>query len=204
VASLEREVAELRHAINPSLVRSREREALQNVSQAIGHYAQILGVEHAERQANLDIRNLTVVVGGEDGRKDYLWEIGSGANWMGYHVATLLALHEHYLRLANSSVPQFLVLDQPSQAFFPGGYPTVRSRGKNLPKDNPSFTSEDIERVRRVFSALSEAVVRTQRRLQIIVLEHADEETWRGLAHINLIERWRDDKYLVPLEWLRA
>lgn len=204
VADLEREVSALRHAINPSLVRTREREALQKVSQAIGHYAEILAVEHAERQANLDIRNLTVVVAGDDGRKDYLWEIGSAANWMGYHVATLLALHEHFLRLANSAVPQFLILDQPSQAFFPGGYPAIRSRSKNVPKDKTTFTSEDIERVRRVFSALSEAVVRTQRRLQIIVLEHADEETWQGLAHINLVERWRDNKYLVPIEWLKT
>jgi len=202
VTKLEREVADLRHATNSTLVRARERDALHGISQAIGHYAQILGVENAERPANLDIRNLTVVVGGSDGRRDYLWEIGSGANWMGYHVATLLGLHEHFLKMDNSPIPQFFVLDQPSQAFFPGGYRTAR--GNNSPNDTPTFTSEDIERVRRVFSALSEAVRRTERRLQIIVLEHADEETWQGIPQVSLVERWRNDQYLVPLEWLKA
>jgi hypothetical protein len=46
------------------------------------------------------------------------------------------------------------------------------------------------------------SVKRTERRLQIIVLEHADEETWQGLAHVSLTERWRDNEYLVPLTWL--
>jgi hypothetical protein len=200
ITRLTREVADYRRDTNSSLVKARERAVLQEISQTIRHYAQILGVENAERPANLDIRNLTVVVGGGDGRKDYLWEIGSGANWMGYHVATLLALHEHFLTMDNSPIPQFLVIDQPSQVYFPGGNRTAR--GKNS-TDDPKFTPEDIERVHRIFAALSEAVKRTKRRLQIIVLEHADEETWQGLPYVELVQRWRDDKYLVPTEWLK-
>jgi hypothetical protein len=203
VAKLEREVADLRRATNPGLVKARENDALELVSQAIHHYAQILGVEHAERKANLDIRNLTVVFEGLHGRKDLLWEIGSAANWMGYHVAALLALHEHFLGLSNSAVPQFLIFDQPSQAFFAGGYAAARGGAKGPPKER-AFTAEEIDRVHRVLKALSDAVTRTQRRLQVIVLEHAEEETWRGLANVRLVERWRGDNFLVPPDWLKA
>jgi prefoldin subunit 5 len=203
VAKLEREVGDLRRAANPSLVKTRENDALATITESIRHYAEILGVERAERKANLDIRNLTVVVEGPDGRKDFLWEIGSAANWMGYHVAALLALHEHFLGLTDSAVPQFLILDQPSQAFFAGGYAASRGSTKGPPKAR-SFTAEEIDRVRRVFKALSDAVTRTRKRLQVIVLEHAEEETWQGLANVNLVQRWRGNEFLVPPEWLQA
>jgi hypothetical protein len=94
---------------------------------------------------------------------------------------------------------RLLTLDQ---AFFPGGYRTSQQR---TPAGNQAaLRSEDIVKVNRVFRALSEAVQRTKRRLQIIVLEHADEETWHGLQHVTLTERWRNNTYLVPPDWLRT
>ena len=45
------------------------------------------------------------------------------ANTGGYHIATLLALHEHFLNVSHNPGPQFLIVDQPSQAFFPEGWP---------------------------------------------------------------------------------
>lgn len=199
VSKLENDASDLRREINPADIRAKEKALLQKVSDSIGFYARILGVEHASRPANLDVRNLTVVVGGDDARKDYLWEIGSGANWMGYHVATLLALHELFLANTKSAIPQFIVFDQPSQAFFPGGYP---SRKLSSGDDGSVYTSEDIEGVHSVFTALSQAISRTNGALQIIVLEHADEETWKGLPDVHLKGRWRDNEYLVPLEWI--
>ncbi len=195
-------MADLRTATNAALIESRELDALRGISDAIGHYARILGVENAERKANLDVRNLTVVVEGAEGRRDFLWEIGSGANWMGYHIATLLALHEHFLNLKDSAVPQFLFLDQTSQAFFPGGY--KKEGGKTARKEESVISSEDIDRVRRAFAALSEAVKRTEKRLQIVVLKYADEETWQGIPHVALVERWRKDDFLVTAGWLKT
>lgn len=197
---LEKEAAGLRSEINPAKIHAKESALLQMVSDRIGYYARILGVEHASRPANLDVRNLTVVVGENTARKDYLWEIGSGANWMGYHIATLLALHEMFLENVKSVVPQFIIFDQPSQAFFPGGYPRDNVSGGN----GSAFKSEDIERVRNVFTALTHAIKRTKGALQIIVLEHADEETWRELPGIHLKGRWRGDEYLIPPEWINA
>jgi len=38
-------------------------------------------------------------------------------------------------------------------------------------------------------------------RLQVIVLDHADEEVWGDLPNIILAEEWRD-RALVPFDWL--
>jgi methyl-accepting chemotaxis protein len=50
---------------------------------------------------------------------DYLFEIGSGENWMGYHVAFFLSLHEKFATTQKSPVFPFLIIDQPTQVYFP-------------------------------------------------------------------------------------
>jgi hypothetical protein len=94
--------------------------ALSSISDYISNYAKVLKLERADDDVLLDISNLTLKISSSSGlRNDYLWEIGSGSNWMGYHLATLLALHEYFISLNFSHVPQFLVIDQPSQVYFP-------------------------------------------------------------------------------------
>ena len=38
---------------------------------------------------------------------------------MGYHLATMLALHEYFASRTENPVPNFLIVDQPSQVYFP-------------------------------------------------------------------------------------
>ena len=77
-----------------------------------------LDAERPDDPIELDVSELTLRVVGED-REDYLWEVGSGANWLSYHVATSVALHELFLAQPASPVPSFVVFDQPSQVYFP-------------------------------------------------------------------------------------
>ncbi len=44
--------------------------------------------------------------------------MGGGKNWLGCHFLALLALHEHFVQ-ERRSVPGFLILDQPTQVYFP-------------------------------------------------------------------------------------
>jgi len=48
--------------------------------------------------------------------------IGSAKNWVGYHLAATLSLQAHFID-RQRPVPSFLVLDQPTQAFFPSDRP---------------------------------------------------------------------------------
>ena len=201
VAQLERNVSALRARADHNSVIQRERSALDKIAETTRFYAEILGVEHSERLARLDIRNLSLTVEGPHGRRDHLWEIGSGANHMGYHVATLLALHEHFLTVSHNPVPQYLVIDQPSQAFFPEAL-LPRSAGRKKGEPEPVMSSDDIARVNRIFRALAAASNRTNSRIQIIIIDHADEMTWNGIDNVHVVERWRGGNALVPRNWL--
>jgi len=44
--------------------------------------------------------------------------MGSAANWIGYHLIAHLGLHKHFVE-RDRPVPRFLILDQPTQAYFP-------------------------------------------------------------------------------------
>jgi hypothetical protein len=195
VEKLAKEVDLLARKVNFGAIRRRTDTALANISKLIGHYAGILQVEHSSHHWGLDDRNLTLSSKGAN-KTDFLWEIGSAANWMGYHVATLLALHEHFRGVAHNPVPKFLMIDQPSQAFFPEGLMSAkRSKGAKR-------FSDDLERLRRLFRALSDAVGRTKKGLQIILLEHAEPETWDGIPHFSMPDgQWRENNALIPLDW---
>lgn len=201
VAQIERRIAQLRTRVDQNMVNRKERSALDQIAETTRYYAEILGVEHFERPPRIDIRNLTLIIEGPHGRRDHLWEIGSGANHMGYHVATLLALHEHFLTVGHNPVPQFLVIDQPSQAFFPEGLlprPAIGTKEET----EPVMGSDDIGRVNRIFGALSAASKRTENRVQLIIIDHADQMTWTGIDNVHVVERWRGSNALIPRDWV--
>lgn len=85
--------------------------ALSFVGRDITAYAGQLQLEHGDNMLRLDRQNLTVVADTMDGPLS-LAQIGSGENWVGYHVATHLALHKLF-RAKQRPIPAFLMLDQP-------------------------------------------------------------------------------------------
>ena len=54
----------------------------------------------------------------------------------------------------------------------------------------------------KVFSALSDEVKAAKFGLQVIVLDHADEQVWGTVEHKFVVEEWRNGKKLVPKEWI--
>ncbi|MCP8633415.1 DUF3732 domain-containing protein [Pseudomonas mosselii] len=85
----------------------------------------------------------------------------------------LLALQKLFMsrKAVEHPVPHFLIFDQPSQVYFPV---------KRAAKDDGEHELNDEDRiaVRKVFLALAAAVSALEGRLQIIVLDHADEGVW--------------------------
>ena len=123
-----------------------------------------------------------------------------GANWLSYHVAVSLALQEFFLEEETNPVPSFLVYDQPSQVYFPRRL--AGGRGDREDEGEPVLEDEDAEAVRKVFEVIARVVERLAGRLQVLVLDHAGENVWGGVAGIHVVEDWRDGKMLVPGEWL--
>ena len=201
VNALANRIADLRRDLDPRIQRDRLTASIDTVSARITDYARQLQLEHAHDNVRLNLKELTLQFSPLSGRTDFLWEVGSGQNWVGYHIAGLLALHEHFLHRNNSPVPRFLVIDQPSQVYFPEAWPSMEEvpSGKST-----SDTSPDIEGVRRIFKALSHFLDTVQGKVQIIVAEHAGSITWNGVPHVHLVGNWRrgHDEFLIPTPWL--
>lgn len=198
VEELFRRIQELKDELDPRAQRERERAAIESLSSRIHDYARDLQLEHASENVRLNIRELSLQFTSRSGRTDFLWEVGSGQNWVGYHVACLLALHEHFISLSSSPVPRFLVIDQPSQVYFPEAWPSL--------EDAPEGKSADIEGVHRIFAALSKFLDALAEPFQIIVTEHAGAITWHGLDNIHIVANWREghDDFLIPKTWLNG
>lgn len=206
---LVKEANELRARIDEIKRRmDREREAVRRkrvlgkVSGLIKTYASILELERANDQHELRIQDLGLRFTNGGGRRDMLWELGSAENWMGYHISTLLALHEYFVSYDNCPVPNFLVIDQPTQAYFP-----TPGKGKEGAGDEDEWQAklkEETDGVKRIFKTLSVGLSRSGGKFQILIMDHARQPMWEGLKGIELIEVWRgDNDFLIPKEWLK-
>ena len=195
VAELKVRLDQLRAGISDGAARERQKAALARVTATMARLLPGLDSERPNDPAELNVDDLTIRVTGSSGRPDFLWEIGSGANWLSYHIAAMLGLHELFLSLKSSSVPSLLVLDQPSQVYFPRTLAKEAKEG-----DDPILGDEDIAAVRKIFVTLG-AAVKASKGLQILVLDHASKDVW---AHVDahLVDEWRDGKALVPTAWL--
>ena len=110
VEALRESISELRREISEAAQQQKINAALERISNIMGQINSGLDAEQPDDPSKLDIKELTVKVGSEAGREDYLWEMGSGANWLSYHVSATIALQRFFLNLKDSSVPNFLNL----------------------------------------------------------------------------------------------
>lgn len=176
-------------------VNRRTANALRQIEQIAATIVPKLDAEWPRAPIEILIDDLTIKVIHVE-RQDYLWEIGSGANWLAYHIAVTLALQRFFIELPNHCVPGFLVYDQPSQVYFPRGFEVEQ-------KPQPGRTrDQDVSAVRSVFQAIGDEVVAAKGNLQVIILDHAGLDVWGEIPGVVLTEEWRDNDALVPLHWL--
>jgi hypothetical protein len=184
-------VAVLEKELDPDAIREKINAFLNIIGRYMTTYSEQLDLEHRGSQLRLDIRNLTVVADTLDGPVP-LFRMGSGENWVGYHVLAHLALHK-WFRQKGRPVPGFLIFDQPSQAHYPP------ERDANGLIDG--LSDEDQTAVLQLFKVLSDAAKELAPGLQIIILDHADlKRDWFEEA---VVERWRKGEKLVPLDWIK-
>ena len=85
------------------------------------------------------------------------------------------------------------MLDQPTQVYFPAD-----------PPENMSVTDlpdEDRTSVERMYRLIFDLVEKLAPNLQVIITDHADlAAEWFQEA---VVEKWRKDKALVPIEWIK-
>lgn len=190
-ARVEEEVSRLAEALDSDAVRSRTTSLLRTVSREMTSLAQQLDLEHSGDGAQIDLDRLTIVADTPNGPA-YMdaGGIGSGMNWVGYHLTAYLALQQFFIQRSRP-VPSFIVLDQPSQAFFP--------RDRETGGDLDELTDTDRENTRRLYELTFEVVQQLGGALQVIALDHADfEDDWFS---DSVVKRWRGGEALIPSRW---
>lgn len=185
------EIRELEAALDDDAAQERLMTALNLVGRDLTGFATQLGLEHGEHPLRLDLKHLTVVADTDDGPLS-LAQMGSGENWVGYHVAAHLSLHKLFRRRGRP-VPGLLMLDQPSQAH----YPPERDEGGRI----DGLPDEDQAAVRELFRLLHQYCEELAPGMQIIVADHVEllDDWFRD----SITERWRDGIALIPQSWLR-
>lgn len=185
--SIRQQIAGLEEELDPTRVREAATSVLIGIGRRMTEMAWALGLEHADWGVRVELGRLTVVADTSTGPVYMDTAIGSAKNWVGYHLATVLSLQEHFVQQTRP-VPSFLVLDQPTQAFFP----SERSSEEVNDQDRADALAQ--------FSLMRNVVVGLDGRLQVLVLDHADFDVDWFQAAVR--ERWRDGEALIPRAWL--
>lgn len=181
----------LEQQLDPEEAREQLMSRLVILSEDMTRWANELQLEHAGQPVRLDIRHLTVVTDTDTGPAQ-LFRVGSAENWVGAHIITHLALHRYFVR-RRRPVPRFLMLDQPTQAYYPSD---VQQR------EAGEFT-EDADRraVLRLFELIRDVVGDLAPNFQVIVCDHANlREDW---FQNSVRQNWREGRKLVPQDWIQ-
>ncbi len=189
IEKLKGEIAQLESDLSEQSVQDRLDSILSILSHDMTKWAENLKLEHSEYPLRLDLRHLNVVADTDDGPVP-MDRMGSGENWVGYHLITHFALHKWFIQ-KNRPVPRFLFIDQPSQVYFPAD--------RDVDGSMEDIGDKDREAVVRMYRLALDVASELSPRLQIIITDHADiMESWFQEC---VVEKWRGGKKLVPKNW---
>ena len=190
IENVKAQIAALEPELSDERIAERLESMLSLISTKMTDWSRGLELEHSQYPLRLDLRRLNVVADSDDGPIP-MDRMGSGENWVGYHLITHLALHDWFAR-KRRPVPRVLFLDQPSQVYFPPDRAVDGSMA--------ALPEEDRVAVVRMFRLVLDVVHSLEPDFQVIITEHADiAEDWYQTA---IVERWRSGEKLVPTNWI--
>lgn len=131
--------------------------------------------------------------------------VGSKSNYMFMHLCFYLGMHQYLCEQKDSIIPNFLFIDQPSIPYYGNNRRRVEQKPGDLTVKNKDDESKLKEAFRLINSFMSQNVSE-ESDFQIILVEHADPEYWKGLEFFEtryLFTEERDygliPEYVAPL-----
>ena len=193
IGELNQRIGDLEETLDPELLLEKLDSQLNLIGIDMSRWAKELKLEHSDCPIKLDLKRLTVVAETPDGKVP-LYQMGSGENWVGYHLVTYMALAKWFTN-RNRPVPSFVFFDQPTQVYFPTDI-DVTGNIEEITVD------EDRLAVKKMFKWLHCLIEKEfENDFQIIVTDHADiDEPW--FQECVRDKKWRGDEALIPLTWI--
>lgn len=189
IRSLRAQCAALEEELSDEVVKDKIDSIVSLLGRKMTDWARKLQLEHATHPLRFNLQKLTIVADTPEGPIP-MERMGSGENWVGYHLIGHLALHVWFTQ-HNRPVPRFLFLDQPSQVYFPSEIDVNGSID--------SLGNDDRVALRNMFKLVFDVVSELAPGFQVVITEHADlAESWYQEA---VVERWRSGQKLVPEDW---
>ena len=144
-------------------------------------WVQDLDVEYENDPIRFDLNKLTMYID-TDVKPIALPQIGSGANWVAYHLLVIFALHQHFIQ-NDRPIPRFIVINQPTQVYYP----------PEKTDDLVEISSDELA-VSKMFEFIFKVVSSLTPHLQVIITDHAFlksdnfvnsvREVWRIVYHL--------------------
>lgn len=167
---------------------------LNIISAQVTQYIQKFEAEFRNFPARFDLANITIVFDRPE-RPVPMSRTGGGENHLAYHLSALLALHLFAFK-NNRPIPRFLLVDQPTQVYFPSDQVYKEADG-TIQKTE---ADADLKAVRRLFELLLKFTQEDAPGFQLIVTEHANlREQWFQDALVE--QPWTKPPALVPEDW---
>jgi hypothetical protein len=167
---------------------------LNNISAQMSKYIQKFNAEFGPYPARLNLPQLTIIFDRPE-RPVPMARTGGGENHLAYHLSALLALH-FFAAKNNRPIPRFLLIDQPTQVYFPSEQVYKDADGSVQKTENDA----DLDAVRRLFELLLKFTQDDVPGFQLIVTEHANlRDKWFQSALVE--DPWTKPPALVPEEW---
>ena len=183
IQSVKADIEDLEKLISKDETEEALGNILDQISVQMSEWAKELELEFGKAIIQFSVKHLTLFITTAT-EKMKLEKVGSGENWVAYHLLIHFALHKYFIN-HNRPVPNFLMIDQFSQAYLP----------PEGVKD-----STDNQAIRRICDFIFKRTEELNGDLQVIVTEHAEPNYDKFREAI--VEKWRDGKKLIPEDWL--
>ncbi len=192
---LSNKVERLEEQIGTDDSNERLTSVLNNISLQMWQYIQKFNAEFKQFPARLNLYHLTIIFDRPE-RPVPMGRTGGGENHLAYHVSALLALHL-FAAQNNRPIPRFLMIDQPTQVYFPSEQVYKKADGSVQRTE----ADADLNAVRRLFELLLKFTQEDVPGFQLIVTEHANlSEKWFQDALVE--QPWFKPPALVPEDWI--
>ena len=167
---------------------------LNNISAQVSQYIRQFNAEFSPYPVRLNLPQLTIIFDRPE-RSVPMSRTGGGANHLAYHLSALLALHL-FAAQNNCPIPRFLLIDQPTQVYFPSEQVYKDADGSVQRTE----ADADLNAVRRLFDLLLRFTQEDVPGFQLIVTEHANlRDQWFQDALVE--QPWTKPPALVPESW---